>query len=417
MMGKKNSEVRARERSRVEVIDCTLRDGEQTPGVWFTISEKLELAALLDGAGVDVLDAGFPGSGAEEVETLQALRQSGRVGASIGATARAVRGDVVAAERARAQEVFLFLPTSDLRLVGLGLSRSEAAKRVRTCAEEVLARGMGLNVVAEDAYRSDPCWLVELWESMHDLPMRRLVVCDTVGAALPQRMTELFALLRPRIDRGVALCAHCHNDFGMATANTIAAVMGGATVVTCTVNGIGERAGNADLAETTAGLTHLLDLDHGVRPEALGPLSSAVQRMSGVHTSPLKPVTGTNVYRHESGVHVDGMLQDARSYEALPAAWTGQSSGFVLGKHSGTSLLRHLLQAEGLELDDTALRGLLAEVKDWSRAREKSHHGRILDELTRFRERALGGIPFADVVARARELAADVLPEARVTGT
>ena len=132
---------------KIEVIDCTLRDGEQTPGVWFTIAEKVEIATMLDRAGIDMLDAGFPGSSGDEIETIQALRHRG-LRATIGATARAIVADVIAAERARAQDVFLFLPTSDLRLIGIGLSREAAAQRLRACAEEVVGRGMGLNLVA-----------------------------------------------------------------------------------------------------------------------------------------------------------------------------------------------------------------------------------------------------------------------------
>src|SRR5688572_11614365 len=218
---------------------------------------------MLDRAGIDMLDAGFPGSSGDEIETIQALRHRG-LRATIGATARAIVADVIAAERARAQDVFLFLPTSDLRLIGIGLSREAAAQRLRACAEEVVGRGMGLNLVAEDAYRADPRWLAELQSALSTVPMKRMVICDTVGAGVPNKMTELFATLRPRIDPSIALCTHCHNDFGMATANTIAAVNGGASAVTCTINGIGERAGNADLAETVAALSHLLKLEHGI---------------------------------------------------------------------------------------------------------------------------------------------------------
>jgi isopropylmalate/homocitrate/citramalate synthase len=252
--------------ARVEVIDCTLRDGEQTPGVWFTPSEKVELAKRLDHAGIDVLDAGFPASCAEEIETIQELRRC-NLRSRLGATARAVPADIIAAERARAHEVFLFLPTSDLRMInGLGLSREQAATRLRAAAEEVAARGMTLNVVAEDAYRSEPRWLVQLLAALQGLPVRRFVVCDTVGAAFPAGMERLIATLAREIDPAITLCTHCHNDFGMATANSLAAIQAGAGAVTCTVNGIGERAGNADLAEVVAALTHLFGIEHGVNP-------------------------------------------------------------------------------------------------------------------------------------------------------
>src|SRR5579871_4759542 len=223
---------------RVEVIHCTLRDGEQAPGVWFTPSEKVALAKLLDASGVDLLDAGFPAACDEEVETMQEMRRA-RLRAGIAATARAVTADVAAAERARAQEVFLFLPISDLRLhTGLGIDRREARRRLRAAALDAVGP-------------------------------RRFVVCDTVGAAMPATIARLFETLRRAIDPRLILCTHCHNDFGLATANTLAAVGAGAAAVTCTVNGLGERAGNADLAEVVAALSLLYDVAHGIDPASL----------------------------------------------------------------------------------------------------------------------------------------------------
>src|SRR5579871_1868824 len=254
---------------RVEVIHCTLRDGEQAPGVWFTPSEKVALAKLLDASGVDLLDAGFPAACDEEVETMQEMRRA-RLRAGIAATARAVTADVAAAERARAQEVFLFLPISDLRLhTGLGIDRREARRRLRAAAEEVVSRGMGLNIVFEDACRADPRWVIQLASALDAVGPRRFVVCDTVGAAMPATIARLFETLRRAIDPRLILCTHCHNDFGLATANTLAAVGAGAAAVTCTVNGLGERAGNADLAEVVAALSHLYDVAHGIDPASL----------------------------------------------------------------------------------------------------------------------------------------------------
>jgi isopropylmalate/homocitrate/citramalate synthase/aspartate/tyrosine/aromatic aminotransferase len=358
----------------VEIIDCTLRDGEQAAGVWFTVDEKLKLASMLDHAGITVLDAGFPAASEAEVEVLQELRSS-KLAAVIGATARAVVGDIVACERARAQEVFLFLATSDIRLRTLGMSHADVRQQLRAAAEEVVARGMGLNIVAEDAYRTDATFLTELINGLRDVPIRRMVLCDTVGAAFPQAIEQLFAAVREGIDPAIALCMHCHNDFGMAVANTLAGVLGGARAVTCTVNGIGERAGNADLAEVVAALTHVFGIEHGIDPACLAVISEEVERMSGIHMSALKPVTGSNVYSHESGVHVHGMLKDPRTYEFLPAAWTGRRSRIVLGKHSGVSSIEHVLREHGRPVgDDEQLKALLDRVKDHGCSRRKDRH-------------------------------------------
>ena len=391
----------------VTVIDCTLRDGEQAPGVWFTREEKLDLALRLSQAGVDVLDAGFPAASGAECEALQEMRRM-RLSARIGATARPLAQDVAAAEKAHAHEVFLFMPTSDFRIVQtLGISRDEASALFRQGAEEVVARGMTLNLVFEDATRADPWLLIRLTEELRRyVPVARVIVADTVGCAHPRGMELLVRQMIESLGSDVELCTHCHNDFGLAVANTLSAVAAGARSITCTVNGIGERAGNADLAETVASLTHLYQIEHNVDPRALPDISAAVARMSGIHTSPTKPVTGSNVYRHESGVHVDGMLKDSRSYEFLPAEWVGRETQYVLGKHSGTALIVHILKAAGVDPEAEFVRDLLREVKTVAEGRDKSNHARAYQLRTAFESINLAGLDPELVLKRSGERAA-----------
>ncbi|WP_188316328.1 LeuA family protein [Solihabitans fulvus] len=378
----------------VEVIDCTLRDGEQTPGVWFTVEEKVHLAEALSAAGVRVLDAGFPASSGADLEAMQEMRHRG-VRASIGATARPLPQDVAAAEKAGADEVFMFMPTSDLRLrETLGITRDQASEIMRAGAREVLGRGMGLNVVFEDATRADPEHMAALVDEVcSDGTAARLILADSVGCAHPAGMRKLVRFLAERLDPAVAICTHAHNDFGLATANTLAAVEAGARAITCTVNGIGERAGNADLAECLAALTHLHGIEHGVDPESLPALSRLVERISGIHMSATKPVTGFNVYRHESGLHVDSMLKNTASYEFLPASWTGGERAYVLGKHSGTSLVRHILGRAGAECDDATAHELLRELKCVADERDKTGHDRAFLAKEEFTSAALAGVP------------------------
>jgi isopropylmalate/homocitrate/citramalate synthase len=387
--------------ARVDVIDCTLRDGEQAPGVWFTLEEKLTLARLLSGAGIYMLDAGFPAASGADLEAMQEMRHL-KLRARLAATARPLGADVAAAEKAHADEVFLFIPTSDVRLTQtLGIGRREAAALFRRGAEDVVGRSMGLNLVFEDATRADPKLLISMARDiMRDVEVERVVVCDTVGCAYPGSMERLITQLRAAFEGRVALCTHCHNDFGLAVANTLAAVSAGASAITCTVNGIGERAGNADLAETVAALTHLYDVRHGVDPKSLTLLAERVDCMSGLHTSPTKPVTGFNVYRHESGVHVDGMLKDARSYEYLPSAWSGRETEYVLGKHSGTALLRHMMQNAGLTPGTQVAQALLREVKESTQQRSKAAHESAFAYARAFRQRHLSGIEPATLLAR-----------------
>jgi isopropylmalate/homocitrate/citramalate synthase len=375
-----------------EVIDCTLRDGEQAPGVWFTIEDKLSLATALSRAGIAVLDAGFPGSSASEVEALQAIHDLA-LPSRIAATARPIVADIKAAARARADEVFLFMPTSDFRLEEtLGLTRSKAIDAFRAGAEEVAAFGMTLNIVFEDATRAELYHLISVAESLRRrVPVARLILADTVACAKPATMQRLVEDVISALDHAVVVCSHAHNDFGLATANTLAAVAGGARAITCTVNALGERAGNADLAECVAALTHLYQVDHGVDPLALQALSIMVEQLSGIHTSPNKAVTGFNVFRHESGVHVDGMIKDSRSYEFLPSSWVGRRSEFVLGKHSGAALIRHLLDAEGEKYDDELVRDGVDAVKAWVMQRDKKLHRLAYAARDSFIHSALSG--------------------------
>lgn len=397
--------------THVEVIDCTLRDGEQAPGVAFTLDEKLEIAAALSAAGVDVLDAGFPANGPGETETVREIRALG-LRASTAATARPLAGDVAAAHAAAAEQVFLFMPTSDLRLARtLGITRDEALACFRDGAERVVGHGMGLSLVFEDATRADPGFLVRVVEDLGSrLPVDRVVVADTVGCATPELMTGLVAALAPSVGDDVALCPHCHNDFGLATANTLAAVVAGCPSVTCTVNALGERAGNADLAEVAAGLRYLYGVEHGIDLLRLEALSQLVERLSGFHTSFGKPVTGLNVFRHESGIHVDGMLKDPLSYEFLPSQDLGRRTEFVLGKHSGGAIVDKLLEEAGMEHPGSEhVAELLARVEEEVLARGRAEHDRMYEARLAFFASRLSGLAAEELVRLARSRPASAM--------
>lgn len=391
--------------AQVEVIDCTLRDGEQSPGVSFSVPEKIELARTLAKAGVTVLDAGFPAASGADREAMQAIRALG-LPVRVAATARPLPGDVAAAEQAHATEIFMFMPTSDFRLSQtLGLSRREAELRLLSGAEDARGRGMGVNLVFEDATRADADWLTTVVQMVvARVPIQRVVAADTVGCAHPASIARLFETLSRRIGTSPILCAHCHNDFGLAGANTLATVAAGARAVTCTVNGIGERAGNADLAETVAGLTHLYGVEHGIDPLQLAELSRKVERMSGIHMSAHKPVTGFNVFRHESGVHADGMLKDSRSYEFLPSRWLGRQPEYVLGKHSGAAVVRELLASAGYEADDERVKRLLTMAKRLAETRDKALHAYAYKSKVALEAQLLTSLDVEDLLLRSDEI-------------
>ena len=359
----------------IEVIDCTLRDGEQSPGVAFTVEEKVELASSLVEAGIGVLDAGFQAASSADREAMQAI-DALDLKVEIAATARPISTDIAAAEEARASEVFMFMPTSDFRLSEtLGITRKEAESTVIGGAEEVVSRGMAISLVFEDATRADPEWLAKIYNLVsRRLPVKRVVLADTVGCSWPTLISQLFETLAERTEGAAMLCAHCHNDFGLAVSNTLMTVAAGATAITCTINGIGERAGNADLSETVAGLSHLFGVEHGVDPLKLASLSTQVEQMSGIQMSAIKPVTGFNVFRHESGVHVDGMIKDSRSYQYLPASWVGREPEYVLGKHSGVGVVRALLKYSGQSDDEAWAKELVGKIKRIAESDDKRLH-------------------------------------------
>lgn len=363
---------------KIEIIDCSLRDGEQSPGVWFDFDEKLALARALSNAGVAVLDAGFPACSPEEIEIMQAMANDGLT-ATVGATARPIHRDIVSAHQAHAQEIFLFMPTSDLRLnTTLGWSRATASDKLIRAASQAAELGMRIGVVFEDGTRADPVYMIELVNALQQaVPgwIEHVIIADSVGCSKPESMRALFQQLHQACGSEVTWVPHCHNDFGLATANTLAAVEGGAQAVTTTVNGIGERAGNADLAEVVAGLTHLFNRSHRINPQALMDLSLLMARISGIPVHPLKPVVGHNVFRHESGLHVDALLKNHHSYEFLPAAWVGRKREYVIGKHSGsTALVQHFLAQKGKHLDREIVEAVLQRIKHKRMSDSKAEH-------------------------------------------
>lgn len=384
----------------IEIIDCTLRDGEQAPGVWFSVEEKVTLARLLSDAGVNVLDAGFPAMGGADMEAMQAMKRSG-IQAKIAATARPLPRDIIAAEQALADEVFLFMPTSKERIQNtLRISVGDFNKTFQSGAEDAFSRGMGINIVCEDATRTDPSFIINLVEQLSkSITINRLILADSVGCAYPHSMKELFNTFHERLDKDINLCTHCHNDFGLATANTLAAIEAGARAVTCTVNSIGERAGNADLAEVVAALSLLLGYKHNIDPRKLPYLSDYVENISGFVTAPHKPVTGKNVFRHESGVHVDSMLKDKTSYEFLPSAWLGKKTEFIFGKHTGSSLIEYLLQKEGIECSDNMKAELLSFVKEFTNSKSKEAHFQMKFNADQFFKNYLSGVEASEILA------------------
>ena len=374
----------------IYIVDGTLREGEQSPGVHFTTDEKLQIAQGLDRIGVPLLDVGMPSVSAEEREAIRAITQAG-LRASIGVSARLNRDEVDQTVACGADEIFLICSVSPLHLRHkLGMDEVGVKKLAGDVVQYSVHKGLVVNFVAEDACRAEVPFLCNIIKDAHTWGARRAFVCDTVGIAEPFQMRSLIEEIQSVVPPEMALGCHCHNDLGLATANTVAAVAAGATYPSVTVNGIGERAGNAPLHEVVVAIAKNLNITSGIAMQGLYGLSKLVERCSGILIPPHAPVVGLNAFRHESGIHVDGILKNSQTYTGVDPHDLGREPTFILGKHTGTQLIRHLLQQRGYQADDQELQEILRRVKEWKTRDGKGEIQRMVKEIEGFYERCLG---------------------------
>jgi methanogen homocitrate synthase len=347
----------------VEICDVTLRDGEQTPGVAFSCEEKSEIARMLDAVGVEVIEAGFPAVSPNEKQCVSAIARLG-LSARICGFARARIPDVDAAIDCDVDMVSIFIPTSDLHIrLKFKKPREQVLEEALLIIDHVNDHGLPVRFAAEDASRTDPGFLKEVYGRAVDHGAALLSFADTVGYLIPTEMHRIMADLVASVGR--PLCAHCHNDMGCAVANTITAAEAGAFQLHTTVNGIGERAGNASLDEVLVALR----LKGGVERYDLSyltPLSRLVERYSGITLPRNKPVVGELAFSHESGIHIAAILEDPSTYECFPPELVGGERHFILGKHTGKKALEHVVSSIGCELSDKQICRVLDLVKEHS---------------------------------------------------
>jgi len=348
--------------ARVIIFDTTLRDGEQAPGFSLDVEAKLTLARALDALGVDIIEAGFPIASPADAEAVRQISRDVRRPV-IAALARCRRQDIEEAARAlepgERRRLHIFLATSDLHLTRkLRITRDACFEAI--VASVALARQFTDDVEfsAEDATRSDRDFLCRVIDAAIAGGCRTVNLPDTVGYGTPAETREFFEDIRARVSNAdkAVFSAHCHDDLGLAVANSLAAIEGGARQVECTINGIGERAGNASLEELVMALRvrqDRLPYDTGVRSEGLYDASQLLSTLTSEPVQANKAIVGRNAFAHEAGIHQDGVLKDARTYEIMRPEDVGQVSGqLVLGRHSG----RHAVQrrCDTLTLNVTA---------------------------------------------------------------
>jgi isopropylmalate/homocitrate/citramalate synthase len=345
----------------VGLYDTTLRDGEQSVGVVLTPEEKLEIARALDAAGADRIEAGFPRVSADDWRAVELVSQAG-LRAEVWGFSRAVQADVEALVELGVRASVIESPISDGKLEALGVSRETMLERIRKAVAFAAGAGIDVAFFGVDSSRADLDFYRRAYEIAVEAGAREVVVVDTLGIATPEAAAFLVGQTVDWLGSDVPVHWHGHNDFGLATAAAVAAVQAGATWVHGTVNGMGERAGNADLAEVAIALEALYGIPTRLRLERVRELACLVQERSGYDLAPWKPVTGDNLFTRESGA-VAAQFHDPPAIEPYSSQLVGAERGIVLGKKSGIDSIRIKAEELGLDVPEERRAALLAAVK------------------------------------------------------
>jgi isopropylmalate/homocitrate/citramalate synthase len=369
--------------AEVGFYDTTLRDGEQTVGVVLSPEDKLEIARALSEAGVERIEAGFPRVSEEDYRAVQLIADAG-LDAEIWGFSRAVRADVEALVELGVQASVIESPISELKLSALGVSRDTMLGRIREAVAYAVQSGIRVGYFGVDSTRAEPDFYDAAYTAAAEAGAAEVVVVDTIGVAGPEGVAELVHRTRELVGPDLPVHFHGHNDFGLATANAVAAVRAGARWIHGTVNGMGERAGNANIAEVALALRALYGVETALDLARMRTLADRVRELSGYELEPWKPLVGENLFRRESGA-VASQFHDPPSIEPYSSALVGAERSIVLGKKSGIDSIRIKCEDLGLDVPESAYPDLLARVKQLGTGKR----GLVTDE--EFRQLVLEG--------------------------
>ena len=376
---------------RITIFDTTLRDGEQSPGIALSPDEKVEIAYALERLGVDVIEAGFPVSSPGDFEGVRAVGAAVTL-PTVASLARTRKEDLDAAIESLAvargrTRVHIFIATSPIHMERkLGLEPPEVVEQTRFAVSYAAPHADEVEFSCEDATRSDPAFVAEVCRAAIKAGATTINLPDTVGYCLPDEHASFLRDVRalcPELRR-VALSVHCHNDLGLAVANTIAGVSAGATQIECTINGIGERAGNAALEEVVMALRVRADAfgcETGIDIGEIGRISQLVSQLTGYAVQRNKAIVGANAFAHEAGIHQDGMLKDVSTYQIMDPQELGLTMTLPLGKHSGRHAFRRACEEAGLYLTPTELTAAFRRFKELADTRKAVTLADVFEEV------------------------------------
>jgi len=347
------------------ILDSTLREGEQTPGVVFTPEQRVEIAKALSDAGIAMIEVGHPSVAPdvyEGIKKIVGMKREGIIQSEVVVHSRAVRRDIEVASEIEADRIAIFYGISDIHLKAkTRTSREQALSIIGEAVDLARSHGVRVRFTAEDGSRADLNYLIQVVRTARDAGADRVSIADTVGVFYPSKAREIFSTLTKEVS-GVGLDIHAHNDLGMAVANSLAAIEGGATAVHATVNGLGERVGITPTQVIAVALKYHFGIE-AAKLDKLTSLSSLVEKYSGIPIPPNYPITGDYAFVHKAGVHVAGILNDPRTYEFMDPSILNRSRDYVIDKYTGRHALKARFERLGVTLSEPELELVLARIK------------------------------------------------------